>query len=57
MHQFLTCLEKEARIAGYHFVKENKTVEIFLNHDLFERIPLNLKFIFYSVEGRKRMAS
>jgi len=54
---FLTCLEKETRIAGYCFVKENRSVDIFLNYDLAKKAPLRTKFIFYASEGRKRVAS
>ena len=54
---FLTCLEKETRIAGYYFLKKNRSVDIFLNYDLVEKAPLRTKFIFYASEGRKRVAS
>jgi len=54
---FLTCLAKEARIAGYHFTEKNKTVDIFLSYDLSEKIALSSKFTYYSFKGRKRMAS
>ena len=56
-HMFLACLEKEARIAGYHFIKKNKTVDIFLSYPLAEKTPLSLRFFFYSFKGRKRMVS
>ena len=57
LHQFLACLEKEARIAGYHFVNKNKTVDVFLSYPLSEKTSSSLKFIFYSSKGRRRVVS
>lgn len=53
----LMCLEKENRIAGYGFVKEQKTVVIFLNHEFATRQGLNMRITFYSSKARKRMVS
>jgi len=55
--KFLKCLEKESRIAGYHFVKDKSSVDIFLSYDLAEKMSLNSKFIFYSSTQRKRVAT
>ena len=54
---FLRCLEKETRIAGYHFVKEKKNVVIFLNYEFSVRQSLDVQINFYSSKGRKRIVS
>ena len=57
VHNFLNCLVKEARIAGYQFLKEKQKINIFLSYDLSQKTPLIPKLTFYSSQGRIRISS
>lgn len=51
------CLEKHSRIAGYHILKNENQVKIFLNYDLTKNEPLVQKIVLFSSRGRKRIAT
>lgn len=54
---FLICLEKNSRIAGYKIFTDNKNIKIFLSYDLTQNKPLIPKITYYAVQGRTRSAS
>jgi ribosomal protein S8 len=56
-HAFLQCLEKNSRIAGYKFFAEDQKAKIFLSYDSMSRKPLLPKIIYYSLQGRTRIAT
>jgi ribosomal protein S8 len=54
---FLMCLEKNSRIAGYKTFADDQNIKIFLSYDLTQSKSLVPKIIYYSVRGRRRSAS
>jgi ribosomal protein S8 len=54
---FLNCLEKESRIAGYKFSSEDQNVKIFLSYDVTQSKPTIPKVTYYSSQGRTRIAT
>jgi ribosomal protein S8 len=56
-YDFLNCLEKESRIAGYTFSPKDQNVKIFLSYDLTQSKPLIPKVTYYSSQGRTRIAT
>jgi ribosomal protein S8 len=57
MHNFLECLVKETRIAGYQFKKEKQKVIIFLSYDLVQKTPLIPKVTLFFSPGRTQISS
>ena len=54
------CLEKESWIGGYQLLKNNQNlsfVKIFLNYDASIKRLFGHKIRFYSMQGRKRIAT
>ena len=54
---FLECLEKHSRIAGYQILLKEQKIKIFLICDSAKNTPLSQKVTFYFSRGRKRMAT
>jgi ribosomal protein S8 len=54
---FLSCLEKDSRIAGYKFLLQDSKTKIFLNYDLSYSTPPIPVITYYSGQGRTRTIS
>jgi ribosomal protein S8 len=54
---FLICLEKNSRIAGYKISLDNQNIKVFLSYDLTQSKPLIPKITYYAVQGRTRSAN
>jgi ribosomal protein S8 len=54
---FLRCLEKDSRIAGYKFVPHNNKTQIFLSYDLSNSTSAIPVITYYSEQGRTRTVS
>jgi len=57
MLDFLICLEKNSRIAGFKIFPDNQNIKIFLSYDLTQSKPLIPKITYFGVQGRTRSAS
>lgn len=57
LSNFLVCLEKNGRIAGYKVFPKNQEIKIFLNYDENKKKPHLPKVIYYSSQGRTRTIS